>query len=99
MRTDFTKGPWHAKEAQVWTSVEAIFIPAPNFDIVSPSQTLMANARLVSKSPDMFALLEKCADTFNRYGAHHLPTDQAKAHVNFTLAAECTRILNEVTRT
>ena len=100
MRTDFTKGPWHTSGEQVWNKVEAIFIPAPNFDLTSPSQELMANARLVSKAPEMFALMEKYADVFNRYGAHHLANgSQEKAQANFVMAAECNNILNEVTRT
>ena len=97
MRTDFTKGPWHTSGEQIWNKEEAMYIPAANFDMINPSQVLMANARLISKAPEMFALIEKCAEVFQRYGAHHMTNGSLeKAQANFTLAMECSNLIDEV---
>ena len=46
-----TPGPWIRKGENVWNDVEMMYHAAPNFDTISPSQVLIANAKLIAAAP------------------------------------------------
>ena len=53
-----TPAPWTAKKEAVWNADEVMYVAAKNFDTISPSQTLEANARLIAAAPDLLDALE-----------------------------------------
>ncbi len=67
----FTPGPWIRKGEQIWNEDEVMYIAADNFNTISPSETLEANARLISCAPRLLDVL--------RYIVERLPDDEPKA--------------------
>ena len=59
MSADHTPGPWICRGEQVWSAYEVMYIAAANFDCISPSQTLEANARLIAEAPELLRLCER----------------------------------------
>ena len=43
----------------MWNAYEVMYIAAANFDCISPSQTLEANARLIAEAPELLWLCER----------------------------------------
>ncbi len=58
MKAAHTPGPWIRKGEQVWNEYEPMYVAAANFDCIMPSQTLIANAKLIAAAPRMLATLE-----------------------------------------
>ena len=61
-----TPGPWIRKGENVWNDVEMMYHAAPNFDAISPSQVLIANAKLIAAAPDLLASVKEllnCIDS------------------------------------
>lgn len=63
-----TRGPWFAKNERVWNADEVMYRAASNFDAISHSQELQANAKLIAAAPDLLdalylalPFLEDCA--------------------------------------
>ena len=60
MNTKYTPGPWglEANDSVVVMSGQAVIVgPAPDWE---PFARQQANARLISKAPELLAMLERC---------------------------------------
>lgn len=53
-----TPGHWFARNERICNDDEVMYQAAPNFDAISPSQTLQANARLIASAPNMLETMK-----------------------------------------
>jgi hypothetical protein len=80
-----TPAPWKAKGETVWNADEVMYVAAKNFDIISPSQTLTANARLIAAAPDLLAACKEMAEILHSMSEGGVGAEQGIAAPYFNV--------------